>query len=106
MTREELLNSADYWQEMAENDCWREGIKCKINLIDKNKNNQWHKVEDELPSKPDEDSVFSNDVLMTDGEKVYVGFCSYVTKAWYNSTNSIHRTLNNITHWRKLPQLP
>ena len=27
MTREELLNSADYWQEMAENDCWREGIK-------------------------------------------------------------------------------
>lgn len=37
MTRAELLNSAEYWQEMAENECWREGIECKIHLIDSNK---------------------------------------------------------------------
>lgn len=36
MAREELLNSADYWQEMAENDCWRENIDCHIKLIDEN----------------------------------------------------------------------
>lgn len=87
---------------MAENDCWREGIKCKINLIDEN--NQWHKVEDELPSKPEEDSLFSNKVLITDGKEVYVGFCSYETKAWYNSTNSNRQY--RITHWKELPQLP
>ena len=84
MTREELLNSAEYWQGMAEN--------------------EWHKVEDELPSKPDKDSVFSNEVLMTDGEKVYVGFCSYETKTWYN-INNLPRTLYRITHWKELPQL-
>lgn len=42
MSREELLNTAEYWQEMAENECWREGIDCKIQLIDGNK--QLHKV--------------------------------------------------------------
>ena len=103
MTREELLNSAEYWQEMAENDCWREGIKCKINLIDEN--NQWHKVEDELPSKPEEDSLFSNEVLITDGKKVYVGFCSYESKIWYNSAFVV-KAQKKITHWRELPQLP
>lgn len=103
MTREELLNSAEYWQETAENDCWRENIECHIKLIDEN--NQWHKVEDELPSKSDEDSIFSNEVLITDGEKVYVGFCSYETKTWYNSAYPV-RTQYKITHWRELPQLP
>lgn len=103
MTREELLNSAEYWQEMAENECWRENIDCHIKLIDNNK--QWHKVDDELPPKPEEDSVFSNEVLITDGEKVYVGFCSYETKAWYNSTYPV-RTQYKITHWREIPQLP
>lgn len=102
MPREELLNSADYWQEMAENECWRENIDCHMRLIDENK--QWNKVEDELPPKPYEDSEFSNEVLMTDGEKVYVGFCSYVAKAWYNSINS--RIQPKITHWKELPQLP
>lgn len=103
MTREELLNSAEYWQGMAENECRRENIDGHMRLIDENK--QWHKVEDELPSKPEEDSVFSNEVLMTDGEKVYVGFCSYETKTWYN-INNLPRTLYRITHWKELPQLP
>lgn len=102
MTREELLNSADYWQEMAENECWRENIDCRMKLIDEN--NQWHKVEDGLPSKPYEDSLFSNQVLITDSEKVYVGFCSYETKEWYNSTNSNRQY--KITHWREIPHLP
>ena len=102
MSREELLNSADYWQEIAENQCWREGIKCNIHLIDNN--NQWNKAIDKLPSKPHEDSIFSNKVLMTDGEEAYVGFYSYESKTWYNSTNNSIQ--HRITHWKEIPQLP
>ena len=102
MSREELLNMSEYWQEMAENECWREGINCKIQLIDGNK--QWHNVADGLPPKPNEDSIFSDTVLITDGESVNVGFCSYVSKSWYNSSN--HNLIYKITHWSELPQLP
>lgn len=100
MSREELLNTAGYWQEMVENECWREGINCKIQLIDGNK--QWHKIADELPPKPDEDSIFSDTVLITDGESVNVGYYSYVSKSWYSNNMLIYR----ITHWLELPQLP
>ena len=99
MTREELLNSAEYWQEMAENECWREGIECKIHLTD----NQWHNVKDELPPKPWEDSIFSGTVLITDGKSVNVGYCSYASKSWYSNNNLVNR---RITHWMKLPELP
>lgn len=101
MTREELLNSAEYWQEMAENECWRESIECKVQLIDGNK--QWHKVADELPPKPNEDSIFSNTVLITDSKSVNVGYYSYASKSWYSNNNSVYK---RITHWAKLPELP
>ena len=35
MTRQELLNSADYWQGIAENQCYRENINCNLQLVDK-----------------------------------------------------------------------
>jgi hypothetical protein len=35
MTRQELLNSADYWQSIAENQCYRENINCTLQLVDK-----------------------------------------------------------------------
>ena len=103
MTREELLNSAEYWQEMAENDYWREGIKCNINLIDKNK--QWHKVDDELPPEQYEGSLLSREVLITDGKSVYVGYYLYDTKTWYNNT-TMRSPVTFITHWAEIPQLP
>lgn len=35
MTRKEILNSSEYWQEMAEIQCYNEGIDCTIQLVDK-----------------------------------------------------------------------
>lgn len=35
ITREEILNSSEYWQERAETQCYTEGIDCTIQLVDK-----------------------------------------------------------------------
>ena len=35
MTRKEILNSSEYWQERAETQCYTEGIDCTIQLVDK-----------------------------------------------------------------------
>lgn len=35
MTRKEILNSSEYWQERAETQCYIEGIECTIQLVDK-----------------------------------------------------------------------
>jgi hypothetical protein len=35
MTRKELLNSPDYWQSIAENQCYRENIDYALQLVDK-----------------------------------------------------------------------
>ena len=35
MTRKEILNSSEYWQERAETQCHIEGIDCTIQLVDK-----------------------------------------------------------------------
>ena len=35
MTRKELLNSPVYWQEIAENQCYRENIDYTLQLVDK-----------------------------------------------------------------------
>ena len=36
MTRKELLNSPEYWQDIAENQCYRENIDYTLQLVDKN----------------------------------------------------------------------
>lgn len=36
MTRKELLNSPEYWQGIAENQCYRENIDYTLQLVDKN----------------------------------------------------------------------
>jgi hypothetical protein len=97
MTREELLNSAEYWQEMAENECWREGIECKIHLTD----NQWHNVKDELPPKDPEikSQTLSIPVLVTDGKICQVCRYDFISNSW--AIQNIE-----ITHWTKLPILP
>lgn len=99
MTREELLNLAEYWQEMAENECWREGIKCKVQLVDSNK--QWHNVKDELPPKDPEieSQTLSIPVLVTDGRICQVCRYDFVLNSW--AIQNIE-----ITHWAKLPELP
>jgi hypothetical protein len=35
MTRKELLNSPEYWQEIAETQCYNEGIDYTLQLADK-----------------------------------------------------------------------
>lgn len=35
MTRKEILNSSEYWQERAETQCYNEGVDCTIQLVDK-----------------------------------------------------------------------
>ena len=35
MTRKELLNSPEYWQTIAENQCYRENIDYTLQLVDK-----------------------------------------------------------------------
>ena len=35
MTRKELLNSPEYWQTIAENQCYRENIHYTLQLVDK-----------------------------------------------------------------------
>lgn len=35
MTRKELLNSPEYWQEIAETLCYNEGIDYTLQLVDK-----------------------------------------------------------------------
>ena len=35
MTRQELLNSPEYWQGIAENQCYRENIDYTLQLVDK-----------------------------------------------------------------------
>lgn len=35
MTRKELLNSPEYWQNIAENQCYRENIDYTLQLVDK-----------------------------------------------------------------------
>lgn len=35
MTRKELLNSPEYWQDIAENQCYRENIDYTLQLVDK-----------------------------------------------------------------------
>lgn len=34
MTRKELLNSPEYWQDIAENQCYRENIDYTLQLVD------------------------------------------------------------------------
>ena len=35
MTRKELLNSPEYWQEIAETQCYNEGVDYTLQLVDK-----------------------------------------------------------------------
>lgn len=99
MKREELLNTAEYWQEMAENQCWREDIKCKIHLIDSNK--QWHKVADgDLPPRIKETFNVSKTVIVSNGLSYGIGYYNYNFNKWF----SVGTT--NITHWMPLPKLP
>lgn len=98
MVRKELLNSAEYWQEMAENECWGKGIECKIQLIDGNK--QWHKVEDELPPRIKETVNVSKAVLVTDGTSYGVAYYNYALNVWRSFG------FLSITHWQPLPEFP
>ena len=103
MNREELLNTAEYWQETAENECYREGIECKIHLIDNN--NKWHKVEDGLPPVGERGlGNFSIETLFTDGKYMFVGTYSFKSKTWIDRDYCF--STGRITHWMPLPKLP
>lgn len=101
MTREELLNSAEYWQEMAENECWREGIECKIHLTD----NQWHNVKDELPPKNEnyKDLNVSVVVWVSDGVKMNNAIYDFDKKSWKMIW---YYTAIDVKYWHPLPELP
>lgn len=62
----------------------------------------WISVEDELPPKKSEYEDLSNDVLATDGKKIYKSFYNYGFEEWF--TREIWR-IDNITHWMPLPSI-
>lgn len=62
----------------------------------------WISVEDELPPKKSEYEDLSNDVLATDGKKIYKSFYDYGFEEWF--TREIWR-IDNITHWMPLPSI-
>jgi hypothetical protein len=102
MAREELLNSAEYWQEMAENECYREGIECKIHLIDSN--NQWRKAEEFPPEDPKHKGWSVKVIVINDGQHD-IGFYDFKHKLWVVA-GCINPYFIHISHWQTFPELP
>lgn len=63
----------------------------------------WHKVDEELPLPISDVSLFSNNVIVTDGRSICNGYYNYTSKSWsvFGNIDS-----NEITHWMYLPDLP
>ena len=63
----------------------------------------WHKVDEELPPPISDVSLFSNNVIVTDGRLICNGYYNYTSKSWsaFGNIDS-----NEITHWMHLPGLP
>lgn len=63
----------------------------------------WHKVDDELPQPISDVSLFSNNVIVTDGRSICNGYYNYTSKSW-----SVFGNIDSgeITHWMYLPELP
>lgn len=71
-------------------------------MIDADNHPHWISVNDELPPKKSEYEDLSNDVLATDGKKIYKSFYDYGFEEWF--TREIWR-IDNITHWMPLPSI-
>ena len=76
MTRKELLNSPEYWQESAENQCYRENIDYTLQLVDKNqmidKIVKWikeHLYDEEYLFRDNEGTWVDSDLLLEDLKK-------------------------------------
>lgn len=63
----------------------------------------WTSVEDELPPRRSEYDDLSNNVLATDGKKIYKSVYDYGFEEWF--TRDVW-PLYNITHWMPMPQAP
>lgn len=63
----------------------------------------WISVEDELPPRRSEYDDLSNNVLATDGKKIYKSVYDYGFEEWF--TRDVW-PLHNITHWMSMPQAP
>lgn len=71
MTRKELLNSPEYWQGIAENQCYNENIDYTLQLVDKKqmmkKVFEWlsqHLYDDEYTFRDDEGTWVDGDSLI------------------------------------------
>lgn len=76
MTRKELLNSPEYWQGIAENQCYRENIDYTLQLVDKkqmmDKIVKWikeHLYDKEYLFRDNEGTWVDSDLLLEDLKK-------------------------------------
>lgn len=76
MTRKELLNSPEYWQGIAENQCYRENIDYTLQLVDKkqmmDKIVKWikeHLYDEEYLFPYNEGTWVDSDLLLEDFKK-------------------------------------
>ena len=66
------------------------------------RSNGWISVKDRLPEKVTE--YWSDDVLVTDGKKCYVGYYHFLNRDWDGLYSDI--THVKISHWMPLPEPP
>jgi len=76
MTRKELLNSPEYWQGIAENQCYRENIDYTLQLVDKkqmmDKIVKWikeHLYDEEYLFRDNEGTWVDSNLLLEDLKK-------------------------------------
>lgn len=75
----------------------------------------WISVKDRLPDEDPQDEGFSNEVIVTDGYRIGIGYyefeyfskdpaeeVQYSSACWHNNDSFF----GNVTHWMSKPKLP
>ena len=82
-----------------------------VNDIVEMRQNKWISVDDQVP--PDGENFYSNarseNVLVTDGDQIWVGYLIYDDSEFDPQWAMIGRDsyyIENVTHWASLPDLP
>jgi hypothetical protein len=70
---------------------------------------RWIPMSERLPEymhKEEETGLWSDEVEFFDGKDIYIGYLSEKYSSWMNKEETIDFSLDDVTHWRPLPELP
>ena len=91
--------AAEKWRDQDCQEAYLQGAE----YADSHPVNQWHKVEDELPPKVNQESKYSDYVIVTDRQIRGVARYNHIINKWLFDSAT---WMCEVTHWMPLPELP